>query len=874
MLKHLICVAVITVVVIGGVWAGDDARVVAECRRLVEASQPGDVAASELVQSYQGPIEPILSALSKSDSAKPTADRGVLASQVFQHQDLKEKYADDLLHYFVPESYDPAKAVGLIVFMHGGSRTSPREHPLHVVNHPDADPASIGLQPYLADSPFILVAPSAPWNENTGARWNVPEADEYIRAVIEESCHRFNIDRDRVILGGYSMGGFGAFHLGPRLNDRLAGVFVFSGAWKTMHWKSWTGLPLFMRHGQRDAHPQDENGKGGRPRFTDVWYSQIANRKLTELGFDPVYIEDNGDHRIQPATDTMQKLVSWMQTLRRVRYPKHVVAITPRGWKASTDTPTPHSHWITIHETGNKPIDFDRIQLNGPSPSFGESEEDFAAQSLELVSEPVNAGLVDAKIVGENKIVVETENVKSFSLWLHPSMVDFAKPLLLSVNGVESQHPIKASLASALESYQRLRDRSQVCHAKLTVLVGDGSAQQASGDPQRNAANEVRFRRLILNDQYYCDGVSSGDINGDGMVDLVAGPFWYEGPKFEVSRAFYEPVALPPAESPSNSMFSFVADFSGDGRQDILVLGRVHKHEAFWYENPGPTETLWKKHFAFHRVKGESPTLVDLDGDGVPQVICHWNGSWGSIQPDPADPSKPWRFIPIGEPEDWPQFYHGEGVGDLDSDGDLDLIINDGWYQQPNSDNEDKPAGLWTFHRGRFSNDRGGAQMFAQDVDGDGDQDVISAINAHEWGLAWYEQVQQPSQIAFREHLIMGDRSQIDRYGAAFSQPHALTLADINGDGLKDIVTGKRRWAHGPDGDVEPGAPPVVYWFELNRNPDGNVRYVPHLIDDESGVGVQVLATDLNQDGRIDVATASKLGTFVFLQTDAAGPSD
>ena len=153
--------------------------------------------------------------------------------------------------------------------------------------------------------------------------------------------------------------------------------------------------------------------------------------------------------------------------------------------------------------------------------------------------------------------------------------------------------------------------------------------------------------------------------------------------------------------------------------------------------------------------------------------------------------------------------------------------------------------------------------MFAYDVDADGDTDVISAVDAHGWGLAWYEQ--NSTVEPFRERLIMGDHSRAEEFGAAFTQPHALAHADINGDGLPDVITGKRMWAHGPTGDIEPNAAPVVYWFELTRSKDGQVRYVPHLVDDASGVGVQITATDVNNDNRIDILTASKLGCFVFL---------
>ena len=102
----------------------------------------------------------------------------------------------------------------------------------------------------------------------------------------------------------------------------------------------------------------------------------------------------------------------------------------------------------------------------------------------------------------------------------------------------------------------------------------------------------------------------------------------------------------------------------------------------------------------------------------------------------------------------------------------------------------------------------------------------------------------------------------------------SLALADIDGDGLQDIVCGKRVWAHGPQGDVEPNADPVLYWFRLTRPRKGEVRFIPQLIDDRSGVGVQISVTDVNGDRRPDVLTASKLGTFVFLNRAASAADD
>lgn len=392
------------------------------------------------------------------------------------------------------------------------------------------------------------------------------------------------------------------------------------------------------------------------------------------------------------------------------------------------------------------------------------------------------------------------------------------------------------------------------------------------------APRELAFQKLTLTDQYWCDGINAADINRDGKMDIVAGPFWYAGPDFKQARTFYEPVPQPLEEKPTNSMFTFPHDFDGDGWTDLLVLGRVLFHEAYWYRNPGKDglskpDARWERHLVSPRVFGEAPLFEDIDGDGKPEIISISGTTandkikqWGWYAPDWSAPTKPWRFVPVTEKAEFNHYYHGEGVGDINGDGRADLVLNEGWWEQPA---KGAPAGtLWKKHPFVFSKDRGGAQILITDVNGDGKNDVVTAMNAHGWGLSWFAQARDAQgAITFQEHRIMGTREEEPKFGVAFSQPHALTLADLDGDGLPDIVTGKRRWAHGPKGDVEPMATPVNYAFLLRRDAraEGGAKFVPKLIDDASALGTQVVATDVNGDKVPDVLTASKLGAFVFL---------
>jgi len=379
------------------------------------------------------------------------------------------------------------------------------------------------------------------------------------------------------------------------------------------------------------------------------------------------------------------------------------------------------------------------------------------------------------------------------------------------------------------------------------------------------------FERLTLGTDFLCEGASFADFDRDGTMDVVAGPYWYRGPDFAQRREIYAPHAFDPAGY-SDNFFAFPRDFDGDGWTDVLFVG-FPGETATWYANPRGAERPWEKHVVVEHVDNESPLWEDLTGDGVPELVFLNGGRLGWAGPRPDAPGEPWTFHPLSEDLGLQRFTHGLGAGDIDGDGRADVLLKDGWWQQPASLAGDP---TWQRHPFAFSNKHGGAQMLVHDVDGDGDADVITSLAAHEFGLSWWEQVRKESgAIDFVEHRIMGDEPADNADGVRFGELHALALCDVDGDGLQDVVTGKRWWSHGAKGDPDGGAvPAVVYAFLLRREgapASGNARYAARLLDDGSGVGTQVVVGDVSGDGKPDVVIGNKKGTFVLRQGSAGG---
>lgn len=386
------------------------------------------------------------------------------------------------------------------------------------------------------------------------------------------------------------------------------------------------------------------------------------------------------------------------------------------------------------------------------------------------------------------------------------------------------------------------------------------------------------FKEVRVDPHYYSWSAAVSDFDHDGKQDIAAGAFYYLGPDYKVGKQIYTPVSFnPTSEWPIPAMVNLAYDFTGDGWSDVLQMaGNAGNGTGFLYVNPKGQSRHWAKYNTIQPVGNEETLFKDLDGDGRPDLIHAGMNRlrYSTFDPkkwDPANPTALWTTHDVSEPGPWGvNIGHGLGVADINGDGRMDFLNAYGWWEQPAAGT----SGTWKMHPTAFGRwgasqgGAGGAEICGFDVNGDGLVDAVGPMEGHGFGIAWWEQKRDANKnISFVEHVVMDDFMSKNAGGVMFTEPHAATCADMDGDGIPDLITGKRYMSHFGYSDPDPWSEPVLYVFRTVRNKQapGGAEFVPELVNNRSGVGSHIVVGDMNGDGMPDIITSANLGTYVFV---------
>ena len=423
----------------------------------------------EDLKSYQGDYTELFKQLAPIPA---DTNKGIIKNRPFTLKKLYEKYPDELISMYIPDDYKQGEKRPMVLFLHGGGQAMARDTSKKLFEQRITD--------IVEESGFIFCAACAPYSETSFNGWNLPGTDDFIMDVIEEMESCYSIDPDRIFLAGTSMGGIGTIHLAHRLSDRFVGVFVSSSSWDIAYWPCLIGTSVWISQGLNDAV------MFRRRHGTDIEFARLMKRRLEESGVECFYRENSGGHPIANGRVALRECLAWSKHKTRDPFFQHVVALTPRGltpwidWRRHPvpvsayqtsidfhDIPhSPHCRWVTVEGIGNNSIMYDMVEI---TPCKDDEEEDWNNFQVMLKRKHIKAGLVETFLDKSGVIEVNAQNVKGFTLWLHPDMLNLDK-VKIFVNGIEKFNgPIIPNAGVLAESFDRRRDWGLLYPASITL---------------------------------------------------------------------------------------------------------------------------------------------------------------------------------------------------------------------------------------------------------------------------------------------------------------------------------------------------------------------------------------------------------------------